>query len=37
MSRILFVVPPLAGHVLPTVALGQELGLDREQAFALRS
>ncbi|MCP3798347.1 glycosyltransferase [Allokutzneria sp. A3M-2-11 16] len=25
MSRILFVVPPLAGHVLPTVALGQEL------------
>ncbi|MGH3571737.1 MAG: glycosyltransferase [Pseudonocardiaceae bacterium] len=25
MSRFLFVVPPLVGHTLPTVALGQEL------------
>ncbi len=25
MSRFLFVVPPLTGHVLPTVAVGQEL------------
>ncbi|MGH3687048.1 MAG: glycosyltransferase [Pseudonocardiaceae bacterium] len=25
MSRFLFVVPPLVGHILPTVALGQEL------------
>ncbi|MGB8200510.1 MAG: glycosyltransferase, partial [Pseudonocardiaceae bacterium] len=25
MSRFLFVVPPLIGHTLPTVALGQEL------------
>ncbi|MGH3874417.1 MAG: glycosyltransferase [Pseudonocardiaceae bacterium] len=25
MSRFLFVVPPLAGHTLPTAALGQEL------------
>ncbi|GAA2825181.1 glycosyltransferase [Crossiella cryophila] len=25
MSRVLFVVPPLAGHTLPTVALGHEL------------
>lgn len=25
MSRFLFVVPPLAGHVFPTVAVGQEL------------
>ncbi|MCA1696415.1 MAG: glycosyltransferase, partial [Actinobacteria bacterium] len=25
MSRFLFVVPPLVGHILPAVALGQEL------------
>ncbi|MGB8256886.1 MAG: glycosyltransferase, partial [Pseudonocardiaceae bacterium] len=25
MSRFLFVVPPLAGHTLPTVAVGREL------------
>ncbi|MGH3984895.1 MAG: glycosyltransferase [Pseudonocardiaceae bacterium] len=25
MSRFLFVVPPLVGHILPTVAVGQEL------------
>ncbi|MGH4009263.1 MAG: glycosyltransferase [Pseudonocardiaceae bacterium] len=25
MSRFLFVVPPLVGHTLPTIALGQEL------------
>jgi len=25
VSRFLFVVPPLVGHILPTVALGQEL------------
>ncbi len=25
MSRFLFVVPPLVGHTLPTVALGEEL------------
>ena len=25
MSRFLFVVPPLVGHIVPTVALGQEL------------
>jgi MGT family glycosyltransferase len=26
VSQFLFVVPPLVGHILPTVALGQELG-----------
>ncbi len=33
MSRFLFVVPPLVGHALPTVALGQEL-IDRGHQVA---
>lgn len=35
MSRFLFVVPPLAGHVNPTIALGAELMLrDHQVAWA---
>jgi MGT family glycosyltransferase len=33
MSRFLFVVPPLAGHILPTVAVGREL-IDRGHQVA---
>ncbi|HZE02119.1 MAG TPA: glycosyltransferase, partial [Pseudonocardiaceae bacterium] len=33
MSRFLFVVPPLIGHTLPTVALGEEL-VDRGHQVA---
>jgi MGT family glycosyltransferase len=33
MSRFLFVVPPLVGHTLPTVALGEELA-DRSHEVA---
>ncbi|MGH3901884.1 MAG: glycosyltransferase [Pseudonocardiaceae bacterium] len=35
MSRFLFVVPPLVGHILPTVTLGQELaGRGHQVAWA---
>lgn len=33
MSRFLFVVPPLAGHIFPTVAVGQQL-IDRGHLVA---
>ena len=33
MSRFLFVVPPLAGHIFPTVAVGQQL-IDRGHVVA---
>lgn len=33
MSRFLFVVPPFAGHILPTVAVGQQL-IDRGHTIA---
>jgi MGT family glycosyltransferase len=33
MSRFLFVVPPFAGHILPTVAVGQQL-IDRGHTTA---
>lgn len=33
MSRFLFVVPPLAGHIFPTVAVGQQL-IDRGHVAA---